>query len=170
MEVSKRPRQPSGWGKRWFKHHLYQGRLIITSGLNMFKSMGGPTLTSLLPASMIQRRPLKLAYLVLPLAVPWPDANVRFSTYGNGQRAPVGFETNPKGWLGFRVPRVPGNKFQRREEGLLFSPKSATMTPAERPCLQQHVVVLRLHQFRTARFWCTISKKHETFPSFFVSG
>ena len=29
--------------KMWFKH-LYKGRLIITSGLNMFKPMGGPTL------------------------------------------------------------------------------------------------------------------------------
>ena len=28
----------------WFKHHLYKGRIIVTSGLNMFKPMGGPTL------------------------------------------------------------------------------------------------------------------------------
>ena len=34
----------AGWGKRRFKHHLYKGRVIITSGLNMFKPLGGPTL------------------------------------------------------------------------------------------------------------------------------
>ena len=34
----------AGWGKIWFKHHLYKGIIIITSGLNMFKPMGGPTL------------------------------------------------------------------------------------------------------------------------------
>ena len=28
----------------WLKHHLSKGRIIITSGLNMFKPMGGPTL------------------------------------------------------------------------------------------------------------------------------
>ena len=31
----------TGWGKTWFKHHLYKGRIIITSGLNMFKPIGG---------------------------------------------------------------------------------------------------------------------------------
>ena len=34
----------TGWGKIWLKHHLYKGRIIITSGLNMFKPLGGPTL------------------------------------------------------------------------------------------------------------------------------
>ena len=33
------------WGKIWFKHHL-SGRIIITSGLNMSKPMGGPTLVA----------------------------------------------------------------------------------------------------------------------------
>ena len=35
------------WGNIWFTHHLYKGRVIITSGLNMFKPMGGPTLHTL---------------------------------------------------------------------------------------------------------------------------
>ena len=34
----------AGWGKIWFKHHLYKGRIIITSGLNLFIPIGGPTL------------------------------------------------------------------------------------------------------------------------------
>ena len=37
-------KQGAGWGKTWFKHHVYKGRIIITSGLNMFEPMGGPTL------------------------------------------------------------------------------------------------------------------------------
>ena len=39
---------PPGWGKIWFKHHLYKGRISITRGLNMFKPMGGPTLAAAL--------------------------------------------------------------------------------------------------------------------------
>ena len=44
MRVTLLYQYQSGWRRIWFKHHLYKGRIIITSGLNVFKQMAGPIL------------------------------------------------------------------------------------------------------------------------------
>ena len=105
---------PEKGGNIWFKHHLYKGRIIITSGLNMIKPMGGPTL--------VPPRLVTATWATSPLAYArkagdWVLVPVSATSF----RAPPG-RRNPSSaarpaprpptrlldWLGLRGEHLPG--------------------------------------------------------------